>query len=162
MRTRRRAREVAVQALYQFDSCDDWSDQLLDLFFTRFVDPDQGDHTEDNLRFCRAAIAGVAQRLSFIDQIINESSIHWQVARMSRVDRNILRLSVYEICFEPDIPPSVSINEGIELAKRFGADDSPNFINGVLDKVARTVAAQPERVENEPAAVGGLKLASNH
>ena len=161
MRTRRIAREAAVQALYQCDTCNDWSAELVDLFFEQFIQVTESQHSAENTLFAKKAINGAINHLDFIDQLINESSIHWQVSRMSRVDRNILRLAVYEICFEPEIPSSVSINEGIELAKRFGADDSANFVNGVLDKAARTIATDPLRVESLESASSGLKLVSN-
>ena len=73
-----------------------------------------------------------------IDALINGASENWRISRMATVDRNILRFSVYELVYLDDIPPSVTINEAVEIAKRYGSEDSPSFVNGILDKIART------------------------
>jgi transcription antitermination factor NusB len=89
--------------------------------------------------FARILIDGVIGALSQVDQLITQASKNWTVGRMSRVDRNILRMATYELAFMPDIPPNVSINEAIEVAKRYGTDDSPMFVNGVLDRIATDI-----------------------
>jgi len=81
-------------------------------------------------------VEGVYKNKVEIDALINETSENWKLDRMAVVDRNILRFSVYELLYVDDIPPSVTMNEAIELAKRYGAEDSPSFINGILDKIA--------------------------
>ena len=144
MKSRRKAREVVLQALYQCDTLNDWSEEIVERFFSNFfsADPETsvpGDLAElerENIKFAREIIRGVCLHLNDIDTEISAISMHWTLARMARVDRNILRLAAYEMLFISDIPLSVTINEAIEIAKRFAGDDSPMFINGVLDQLA--------------------------
>jgi N utilization substance protein B len=139
MRSRRSARETALQALYQCDTLNEWDDESIDLFFTSFTAIDSlkdGTPEIENHRFCEGLIQGVRAQLEFLDEQISRASTHWNLERMSRVDRNILRLAAFELAFVEEIPTNVSINEAIEIAKRFGADDTPMFVNGVLDKLA--------------------------
>jgi transcription antitermination protein NusB len=84
-------------------------------------------------------ITGVLEHLEELDGIVESSSLHWRVDRMARVDRNILRLGVYELSFRPEVPTKVCLNEAIEVARKYGAEDSGAFINGVLDRVAHSV-----------------------
>ncbi len=86
--------------------------------------------------FCRRLATGVEGALTQIDETIGDISEHWVVSRMPAVDRNILRLATFELMFEKDVPPSVAINEAVELAKVYGGEDSSKFVNGVLGKVA--------------------------
>jgi N utilization substance protein B len=86
--------------------------------------------------FCRELATGVERTIEQLDETIGRISEHWVVSRMPLVDRNILRLATYELLFEGDVPPSVAINEAVELAKAYGGDDSSKFVNGVLGKVA--------------------------
>lgn len=145
MRTRRKARESALQALYQFDSTGDWSADSYQLFLSVYCQDDvMSVSHKQNLKFFEDICLGVIQQLSTLDRAISAASTHWNLERMSRVDRNILRISAYEVIFLVDVPVNASINEAIEIAKRFGADDSPTFINGVLDKLARLVESSPE------------------
>jgi N utilization substance protein B len=89
------------------------------------------------LEFALLLCRGVLENVDAIDGIINRCSEHWKVSRMSMIDRNIMRLSVYEMVFLSDIPVPVTINEAIEVAKEFGSETSAAFINGVLDKIGR-------------------------
>jgi N utilization substance protein B len=89
--------------------------------------------------FCRQLVLGTVDRLAVIDELLGEASEHWSLGRMSVVDRNILRLATYELLDRSDIPLSVSINEAIEIAKRYSTPDAAMFINGVLDRVKRMV-----------------------
>jgi transcription antitermination protein NusB len=93
---------------------------------------------EEGKSFFRQLAAGVMANRDQIDALINGASENWRISRMATVDRNILRLSVYELVYLDDIPPSVTINEAVEIAKRYGSEDSPSFVNGILDKIART------------------------
>ncbi len=95
--------------------------------------------------FCRELVTGVGAHLEEIDGIMGEVSENWVVSRMPFVDRNILRLSTYEIYYGGDVPASVSINEAVELAKTYGGEDSSKFVNGVLGKIASRHAAQSEQ-----------------
>lgn len=94
--------------------------------------------TEDGLpdEFCRELATGVESMMDQLDRVIGETSEHWSVSRMPLVDRNILRIATYELLNLPDVPPSVAINEAVELAKVYGGDDSSKFVNGVLGKIA--------------------------
>lgn len=86
--------------------------------------------------YCRELALGTEANRDVIDEQIEATSQHWSLMRMPYVDRNILRLAVYEILFEPDVPDSVAINEAVEMAKAYGTDDSPKFVNGVLGRIA--------------------------
>ena len=89
--------------------------------------------------FCRQLVLGTFDRLALIDELLSEASENWSLHRMSVVDRNILRLATYELLDRADIPPSVSLNEAIEIAKKYSTPDAAVFINGVLDRVKRMV-----------------------
>ena len=93
-------------------------------------------------RFAEALLRGVADNLERIDETIRKVSHHWRLERMMRVDRNILRLATYELLERDDIPRRVTLNEAIELAKRFGAEGSAGFVNGVLDRIATDVGKE--------------------
>ena len=138
MDKRTRARELAIQGLYQLDV--QGSDLLTSLgqFFME-NDPDglvrklASDWTK-----------GTWENLAQCDELIVASIIKWQLSRLSAVDKSILRLAVYQLKFCPDIPPRVVINEAIELAKKFSTDKSPAFVNGVLDAVLRKLEAKKD------------------
>ncbi len=87
-------------------------------------------------QFVERLVRGTLGHLSALDDLLTRCSINWKVPRMARVDRNILRLAAYELAFEADVPSRVTLNEYIELAKRYGTEDSGAFVNGILDKVA--------------------------
>ena len=89
--------------------------------------------------FASELVDGVVAHLAEIDARIAEKSKHWSMARMARVDLNILRLAVFELLYRPDIPKNVTMNEAIEVAKKFGAEDSASFVNGILDEIASSV-----------------------
>jgi len=93
----------------------------------------------DIREFCGQLVLGTLDRLILVDELLSEASENWALHRMSVVDRNILRLATYELLDRPDIPPSVSLNEAIEIAKKYSTPDAAVFINGVLDRVKRTV-----------------------
>jgi N utilization substance protein B len=95
--------------------------------------------TNDELTFTERIVRGVVQHRDGIDQRITDSSTNWRVQRMALVDRNILRIAVYELVYLPEIPPRVILNEAIEIAKRYGTADSGAFINGILDRIANQV-----------------------
>ena len=133
MGTRRKARELAVQLLYQHDLAKMAPEEALSLFWEHFpVDLEVRE-------FCRQLALGTIDRLAVIDELLSEASENWSLNRMSVVDRNILRLATYELLDRADIPPSVSLNEAIEIAKKYSTPDAAVFINGVLDRVKRMV-----------------------
>jgi N utilization substance protein B len=133
MGTRRKARELAVQLLYQHDLAKVDPEEGMRLFWEHFpVDMEARE-------FCTQLVLGTLDRLAVIDELLSEASENWSLNRMSVVDRNILRLATYELVDRPEIPPSVSLNEAIEIAKKYSSPDAAVFINGVLDRVKRTV-----------------------
>jgi len=131
MDRRTRARELTMQALYQLNVQGPDLFQHLDRFFTEVEEDD----------FVRKLASdwtrGTWENLEQCDEPIITSTIKWQFTRLSPVDKSILRLSVYQLRFCPDIPPKVVINEAIELAKKFSTDKSPAFVNGVLDAILK-------------------------
>jgi N utilization substance protein B len=128
---RRKGRELALQALYQIEITGDASARAVDLFLGHF----EGKATAKD--FARQLVSGVVSQCPDIDARIEQSTDNWKLARLSKVDLVLLRMATYELVFCPEIPASVSLDEAIEIAKRFGTGDSPAFINGVLDQVAR-------------------------
>lgn len=134
MLERSRARRQALQILYQRDITGESAAYILS---SASYSVEDGEPDE----YCRTLVTGVEERLSAIDETIGEVSENWSVSRMPLVDRNILRLSTYEICFCDDVPASVSINEAVELAKVYGGEDSSKFVNGVLGKIASSCSA---------------------
>ena len=125
------ARELAMQAIYQLDV---QGEQLLDSIDEFF----KLNSNDDLVRqLARQWTRGMWQNLAVCDELITSSAIKWQLPRLSQVDKGILRLSVYQLKFCPDIPPKVVINEAIELAKKYSTESSPSFVNGVLDAVLK-------------------------
>lgn len=142
MRSRRECREAALQALYLCDAMGDFSPERLSMYsghFRAHVDDDEEEAKErpELPAFFNEIVEGVVANLESIDRAISLASTHWSLTRMALVDRNILRIAVYEMLHRTDVPPKVCINEAIEVAKRFAAPESSVFINGVLDKVAQ-------------------------
>ncbi len=129
MRKRTKSREVAIQALYQLDLTKNSYLPGLDSFFN------EQDVTPDVLEFAIELVKGCISVEEEINEKIAAVSKHWELGRMPAVDRGILRLCVYELLYRDDIPPKVSINEAVDLAKKFSTEDSGSFVNGVLDKV---------------------------
>lgn len=130
MGIRRKGRELALQALYQMEMTGDMSPQALELFLSHF---EGGAKARD---FARRLVSGVVTHRKEIDRLIEQSAEHWKLKRMAKVDLTILRMATYELLFCPDIPMNVSLDEAIEVGKRYGSGDSASFINGVLDQVA--------------------------
>lgn len=121
---------------------------LFHLEFNPDQDPEVGfDLLCENFRFAESArpfskmlVTGVHKTKDVLDPLIARASRHWRVERMNRIDRSILRLAAYEMLYMKDIPPKVSIDEAVELGKRYGGEDSAGFINGVLDNIYNTLA----------------------
>ena len=142
MGLRRKAREASLQLLYEIDLGHKDAQKVLDREAYPWIDQvTQEEEPPENLpqieEFARQIVEGVSRNVREIDQLIESHSTHWKISRMALVDRNILRMAVFEILYCEDIPPSVSINEAIEIAKRFGTEESGSFINGVLDHIAK-------------------------
>ena len=127
---RRKAREFALQMLYQFDVSNEF-EYLINEFWSNKEVPDDVKEFADNI------VEGVVKNLHSIDNMLIESAANWSIDRMAVVDRNIMRIAVYELLFIKNIPVKVTINEAIEIAKRFGGEESSAFINGILDKIIK-------------------------
>jgi transcription antitermination protein NusB len=132
MGKRRKAREVALQFLYQLDlhEVNDPASQEADFWARHPVD-------DDTRAFADGLVRGSKQHQTKIDQLLAECAEHWDLDRMAVVDRNILRMAAYELLWHPDVPPKAVINEAIEISKKFGTAESSRFINGVLDRILR-------------------------
>jgi N utilization substance protein B len=128
---RHRARERALQFLFGLDFTGyDWKDALEGFWRSKPTRPSVE-------RYADRLIKGVCEERESLDQSITEALMNWSPDRVGRVEWNILRIALYEMRNREDVPPSVAINEAIEVAKTFGADESPRFINGVLDRLRR-------------------------
>ena len=135
--SRHRAREAAVQMLYQWEVGRVSMHEVLQTFWSH---PPEGSPLTDDLRtFATSLATGTAEHVGEIDPLIVDAAEHWRIERMNVLDRLILRLAVYEFLHEPETPGKVIINEALELARSFSADDSVRFINGILDAIRRTL-----------------------
>ena len=128
---RKPAREAAMRLLYQRNFSDEYDFNAIDGMMTEHVLDDQ------DTPYIQDILQGFIQHQEEIDNIISEKSKGWKFDRISKVDLSILRLALYEILYRQDIPNSVSINEGVELAKKYGSDKSGSFINGILGTYLR-------------------------
>ena len=133
---RRRAREFALQVLYQADLTDALQSNAFQALYAVLKEDDAAlaaaPLKREESDFSNGVVEGVWQDRARIDGLIEAASLHWRLSRMPIVDRNILRIACYEILARADIPISVTINEAVELAKLYGSDSAPRFINGVL------------------------------
>jgi transcription antitermination protein NusB len=136
MGTRRKGRELALQALYQIEITGDASAAAVDLFLSHFEGSVQAKE------FARRLVSGVVSQRPDIDRLIEKCTENWKLMRIAKVDLLILRMAAYELIFCPDIPLNVSLDEAIEIGKRFGTGDSGSFINGVLDQLAHSDSAK--------------------
>jgi transcription antitermination protein NusB len=131
MGSRRKAREQALQILYLIDMAATPAEEALSLFRANF------ESQEEEFEFAASLVRGVVQHGGGIDELIEHHSEHWKIHRMPRIDRNILRLGVFELMHCPDTPGPVALDEAVELAKRYGDTKTPAFVNGILDRVFR-------------------------
>lgn len=134
MGARRVGRERALQALYQLEISPTSATEALEAAWS--ASAEEGKPDPESRRFASELVDGVRSNLAQIDQLIQDHSHNWRLDRMSRIDRNVIRIAIFELMFRSDIPRKVSINEAVELGKRFGTEESSSFINGLLDRVA--------------------------
>ena len=159
MKARRRARALVLQTLYELDftdhdpqfalearledrSCQDCGSFISVKqpvcqnsrckFFNERQEPQPPSLPESTEDFARTLVMGVQTYRTYLDSIVGELAPEWPIEQIAAADRNVLRIAIYELLFEPDIPPKVAINEAVELAKMFGSESSPRFVNGVL------------------------------
>ncbi len=133
---RRKARAIAVQALYEIDAVGHKPETVLDSLL------DKAGLSEENNAFVRDLVKGVLENKDKIDDNLRRFAPAWPVSQIAVIDRNILRLAILEILFDNKVPVKVSINEAVELAKNFGGDNSAKFVNGVLGSVSALASKQ--------------------
>ncbi len=138
MGSRRKARECALQMLFAADVAETPSDEVVQTYWAELGDTDL---EEPGREFATRLATGTLARLETLDERIRSRAEHWRIARMAIVDRNILRLAVYEFLYEPT-PRTVAINEALEIARRFSTYEATQFINGILDAIKRDLDEQ--------------------
>lgn len=140
MSSRRQARRMALQMLFQADVAEQTAPYVVNSFFrNRKCEPETAE-------FARKLFLGAFSDRQMIDGWIRQHTEHWRMERMATVDRNILRMAVYEMVRRPDTPPAVILNEALEIAREFSGENAVEFINGVLDNIRK--AMNPPPVEN--------------
>ena len=137
MRKRTRAREYVLQILYAVDITKGDPEECIERFW------EGNEESSDEVKkFAASLVLGVSDNKKEIDKMITKYATNWKLDRMAVIDRNVLRFAAYELLYTKDIPPKVSINEAIDIAKKFGGLDSGKFVNGVLDKINKTECTQ--------------------
>jgi N utilization substance protein B len=140
---RRRSREYALQILFQLELS---GTELNDEIWTEFW---EGINEDDRVKdFTRIIVRSTLEHKDKLDETIKNAAEHWAIDRMPAIDRNILRAAAYELLFRHEIPPSVVINEALEIAKKYSTKDSASFINGILDRIAHDVSGAGRQKEN--------------
>ena len=146
MRKRTRSRELALQILYQVDLRKDNIDEFIADFWENQIASD--DTSDDSvMEFSTTLVNGTLKNLVQIDEYITSYAENWQLSRMAVIDRNIMRMGVFELLYLEDMPPKVAINEAVELAKKYGDTESGKFVNGILDKVKEKISLNNKDVE---------------
>ena len=133
MRKRTKARECALQMLYSIDIAKADPGDEIETYWNNSEEEDK-----EVRKFANMIVRGVVKNHAAIDKMISKYATNWDISRMAVIDRNIIRLAAFELVFTDDIPPKVSINEAIDIAKRYGDKDSGSFVNGILDKIHKT------------------------
>ena len=139
MGVRRRARECALQMLFQFDLAKPTLPELLKTYWEEL-----NDTSVDAQEFATNLTLGVIAHLDEVDALIRRRTEHWRISRMAVVDRNLLRLAVYEFLYEAETPKTVVINEALEIARRFSTYEATQFVNGILDGIKRDLEGNEE------------------
>jgi N utilization substance protein B len=134
---RRKSREFALQVLYQLNITQQDILTALAQFQEHFLSGGKADE------FLKRLVSGVLEHCQELDRLIEQYSENWRLDRINMIDRNILRIALFELFYCEDIPPKVSINEAIDLGKRYGSEDSGSFINGILDRIQNEVVRKP-------------------
>jgi len=137
MGKRRTARELALKFLYQTEFNSNSPDSELNSFC------DRANVSEEVQNFTQDLIKNILFHKKEVDELLEKISANWAPDRMAVIDKNILRLGICELLFDPTTPPKVVINEAVEIAKKFGTEESPDFINGILDKVFKDSKVAP-------------------
>ena len=144
MGKRRKARELATQVLFHLEFNPGNPGDVFELICDNFKP------SKSIRAFSKKLVCGVYENLEYLDELIKRSSKNWRLERMARVDRTILRIGAFEIIFLEDIPPKVSIDEAVELGKKYGTEESGAFINGVLDNIFNEIKSKDPGCGNGP------------
>lgn len=143
MGQRRRAREDTLRILFQFEFNNTQPEKMLTLYW------DNIQVSKEVREYSTWLVNGVVSHLDSIDDIIQSISEHWRISRMALVDRNILRIAVFELLYEENLAPAIVINEAIEIAKKYSGDDAATFINGILDAVRKNLEKIKKTMEEK-------------
>ena len=152
MASRRKGRILAFQALYSWDTHYSQTgdtvipDELLDFPWTGQGNGIPARLDEEMLTFSRLLVTGTIENIVAVDDMIQKHLENWEIKRLNRVDLAVLRMSVYTLMFQTDMPPTVVIDEAIDISKEYGTDDSYRFVNGVLDGIRKTLAGEELQV----------------
>jgi len=141
MASRRKGRILAFQALYFWDSNEVPVEELVR--FAWLSDDKLKSMDEGIAAFSKNLVAGSIENIETIDKSIKDHLVNWDITRLNRVDLAVLRISVYTLMYQTDIPPSIVIDEAIGICREYGADDSHKFVNGVLDSIKKTLQEKP-------------------
>ena len=133
MRKRTQGRECALQILYQFEMNPSSLEEVIEAYWEE--NPDQG---QDVREFAEVLVRGTQDHVKELDEIIVRATENWELSRMAVIDRNILRFATFELLYLEDIPHKVTLNEAVNIAKKFSQGESGKFVNGVLDKINHT------------------------
>jgi len=147
MGKRRAARELALRLLFQMDVGSASLDDVL-------AAAEHGARHADTVAFARALVQGAVTERAAIDEVLNRYAREWSLDRMASVDRNVLRLAAYELLFLPEIPPSVSVDEAVEMVKKYSTGESGKFVNGILGNLVRHLDQELRRVQPRPDEAG--------
>lgn len=149
MGVRRRAREHSLQFLYQVDLLKSSSERIdIDKQINLYWANKDKQPEREVIDFSNRINAGTAENLDAVDEIISKYSKNWKLSRISKIDMNILRIAVYELLFIKDVPAKVVINEAIEIAKKYGTEESGSFINGILDNISKSIKKEVKHDHN--------------
>ncbi len=138
MGARRKARECALQMLFQFDLSRQPVTEIIESYWGELAEA-----TDDIKDFANEIVIGTIEHMDEIDERIKIRTEHWRIPRMAVVDRNLLRMAVYEFVYQANTPRTVAINEALEIARRFSTHEATQFVNGILDAIKRDMDAQP-------------------
>jgi N utilization substance protein B len=142
MPSRRKSREYAMQMLYQWEMGGHAPANVCSTFFSRGkVDPEIE-------AFARDLFEGTINHVQDLDRMVNKQAQHWRLERMAAVDRNILRMALFELLHHPETPPSVVINEALEIARRFSGEEAVEFVNGILDGIRKSLPARNSKSQS--------------
>jgi transcription antitermination factor NusB len=141
MGKRRRSRELAIKVLFHLEFSRDDPALAFDLISDNFG------AAEEIKAFSKELVEGVYAHIRELDELLSKASQHWRLERIAKVDRTILRMALYELLYRDDIPPKVTINEAVDLGKKFCSEESGAFINGILDKIYHTLIPRTKSLD---------------